>query len=146
MADLSDKKINKAYNDMRSRSDESDTNWLLLDFEDERSDKLILTATGSGGLTELKELLDDNNASFAYVRVSYSNDKESQREKFIIVKWIGENCGVMRRAKLSVQAADVKRVLPVFSIEVTAVEKNDLNEENIVKRLRNAGGASYDGV
>lgn len=42
----------------------------------DRSDKLVLTGSGSGGLNELKEILDDSKASYAYVRVQYSNDKE----------------------------------------------------------------------
>jgi hypothetical protein len=67
------------------RSDKSDTNWLLLDYESDRSDQLRLTQTGSGGLSELKETLDDSKASYAYARVTYSNDKESTREKFILV-------------------------------------------------------------
>ena len=33
-------------------------------------------------------------------------------------------------------AADVKTVLRVYSIEVAAEKKDDLNEEPIVKRLR----------
>ena len=72
-----------AYLDVRS--DKSETNWLLLDYESDRSDKLVLTQTGSGGLSELKESIDDSKASYAYVRVTYSNDKESTREKFILV-------------------------------------------------------------
>ena len=72
-----------AYNDVRD--DKTQTNWLLVDYETERSDKLKLTGTGSGGLAELKNSLQDSNASFAYVRVKYSNDKESVREKFILV-------------------------------------------------------------
>lgn len=67
------------------RNDKSETNWLLLDYESDRSDKLKLTQTGTGGLSELKEALDDSRASYGYVRVSYSNDKESTREKFILV-------------------------------------------------------------
>jgi len=144
MADLSDPAINEAYLDVRS--DKSDTNWLLLDYESDRSDKLRLTQTGSGGLSELKESLDDSKASYAYARVTYSSDKESTREKFILVIWIGPNCKVMRKAKISVHAADVKNVLRVYSIEVPAREKDDLNEDPIVVRLRKAGGASYDGV
>jgi len=72
-----------AYNDVRD--DKTETNWLLVDYETERSDKLKLTGTGSGGLAELQNCLQDSNASFAYVRVKYSNDKESVREKFILV-------------------------------------------------------------
>jgi len=68
--------------------------------QNDRSDKLVVTATGTGGLAELQEKLDAAKASFAYVRVTYSNDKESQREKFILVTWIGSGCKVMRKAKV----------------------------------------------
>jgi Cofilin/tropomyosin-type actin-binding protein len=87
-------------------------------------------------LTELKEHLNDDHASFAYVRISYANDKESQREKFILVVWIGSGVKVMRKAKISVHSADVKTVLRTFSIEVAAKDKDDLEEEPIVVRLR----------
>jgi len=60
--------------------------------------------------------------------------------------WIGPGCKVMRKAKISVHAADVKQVLRVYSIEVAAREKDDLKEDPIITRLRKAGGASYDGV
>lgn len=38
--------------------------------------------------------------------------------------------------KVSVQAADVKAVLPAYSIDVAASRKEDLNQEPIVARLR----------
>jgi hypothetical protein len=66
----------------------------------DRSDKLVVTATGTGGLTELQEQLDPDKASYAYARVTYSNDKESQREKFILITWIGSGCKIMRKAKV----------------------------------------------
>ncbi|KZS96340.1 ADF-like domain-containing protein [Sistotremastrum niveocremeum HHB9708] len=144
MADVSAPEIAAAYLDVRD--DKSDTKWLLIDYESEKSDKLTLTSTGTGGLSDLKEHLDDSKASFAYVRVAYANDKESQREKFVLVTWIGKNTKVMRKAKVSVQAADVKQVLRSYSIDVAAREKEDLNEDPIIVRLRKAGGASYDGV
>lgn len=42
----------------------------------------------------------------------------------------------MRKAKISVHSADVKSVLRTFSIEVAAKDKDDLEEEPIVVRLR----------
>ncbi|KAI6124414.1 hypothetical protein EDD16DRAFT_1691162 [Pisolithus croceorrhizus] len=122
MADVSDLKIQEAYLDVRS--DKSDTNWLLLDYQSDRSDRLVLTQTGTGGLSEL----------------------QSQREKFILVVWIGSGCKILRKAKISVHTADVKEVLRVYSIEVAARERDDLKEDPIVGRLRKAGGASYDGI
>lgn len=50
-------------------------------------------------MNELSGVLNDSNASFGYARVSYSNDKESQREKFVLIVWIGKDTKVMRRAK-----------------------------------------------
>jgi len=144
MADVSDPAINDAYADVRN--DKTGTNWILLDYESEGSDKLTLARKGTGGLSELQDALEDCKASYAYARVIYSNDKESQREKFILVVWIGPRCKIMRKAKISVHTADVKTVLRVYSIEVAARERDDLKEDPIVVRLRKAGGASYDGV
>lgn len=68
--------------------------------QNDRSDKLLLTQTGSGGLNELSSLLNDSKASFGYARVSFSNDKESQREKFVMIVWIGKDTKIMRKAKV----------------------------------------------
>ncbi|KAK4700016.1 hypothetical protein P7C70_g6235, partial [Phenoliferia sp. Uapishka_3] len=126
MADVSAPEIREVYEDVRA--DKTETNWLLLDFEGPKSDKLKLTGSGSGGLEELKPLLKEDNASFAYVRISYANDKESQRAKFIFVTWIGPSCKVMRKAKISVQSSDVKQVLRAYSIDVPASSLEDLDE------------------
>ncbi|GAA5943297.1 coactosin family protein [Sporobolomyces koalae] len=142
MADVSSPSIQQAYEDVRN--DKTETKWLLIDYVSPSKDTLELTATGSGGLEELKGHLKPENASFAYVRIKYANDTESTREKFILVTWIGSSVKVMRKAKLSVHSADVKRVLSQYSIEVPAGSIEDLNEEQIVTRLRKAGGASYD--
>ncbi|KAG8693569.1 hypothetical protein FRC09_010419 [Ceratobasidium sp. 395] len=149
MADVSQPEISAAYQDVRDNK--SETNWLVIKYESERSDKLKLVATGTGGLTELREgeassHLGDGEVAYAYVRVAYANDKESKREKFILVTWIGEEVKGLRKAKVSVHSADVKKVLNSYSIDVSAHKADDLKEEPIVIRLRKAGGASYDGV
>lgn len=48
----------------------------------------------------MREIMDDARASFAYARISYSNDKESQREKFVLITWIGKDVKIMRKAKV----------------------------------------------
>jgi hypothetical protein len=82
--------------------------------QNDRSDKLVVTATGTGGLAELQEKLDTARASFAYVRVTYSNDKESQREKFILVTWIGPGCKIMRKAKVRLSVVLCCRITSVI--------------------------------
>lgn len=63
-----------AYEAVRSNTDP--TNWLLISYAGAVGDKLKLTSTGSGGLAELKETLDDTQAQYGYLRVDYANDSE----------------------------------------------------------------------
>lgn len=101
------------------RNDKDDTTWLLLDYEvrwgvdtqprqaklrtdrqSDKSDKLTLTATGTGDLAEFTSKLEPTRASFGFIRVKYANDEHSFREKFAFVTWIGEEVKIMRRAKV----------------------------------------------
>ncbi|EKD03988.1 hypothetical protein A1Q2_01662 [Trichosporon asahii var. asahii CBS 8904] len=114
------------------------------DVQSDKSDKLVLSETGTGDLAEFASKLDPTKASFGFVRVTYSNDDHSQRVKFAFVTWIGEQVKVMRRAKVSVHSSDVKNVIRSYSIEVSAESTDDLKEDDIVQRMRKAGGANYD--
>ncbi|KIO25375.1 hypothetical protein M407DRAFT_244097 [Tulasnella calospora MUT 4182] len=137
-ADISSPDIQQAYRDVRD--DKTATNWMLLNYENPRSDVLALTATGEGGLNELNEKLKEEDCGFAYARVEYSNDKESKRTKFVLITWIGEKAPIMRKAKISVHTADVKKLISVFSIEVPARSQEDVDEDHIVTRLRKVSG------
>lgn len=127
------------------RSDKDETSWLIISYAAATGDTLKLTATGSGGISELAASLDGSQAQYAYVRVEYANDTESKRVKFVLVIWIGEGTKVMRKARVSIESGGVKRVLSHHSIQVDARDKGDLDEKEIVKRLRKAGGADYNG-
>lgn len=143
MSGANSPEILAAYDKVRDDKDE--TNWLLISYAAPTGDALTLTSTGSGGLTELASHLDESQAQYAYARVEYANDTESKRVKFILVIWIGESTKVMRKAKISIQSGEVRKVLHHHSITVDAREKSDLDEKDIVARLRKAGGADYNG-
>jgi len=143
MSGASSPEILAAYDAVRSDKDE--TNWLMISYASAVGDALKLTGTGSGGLDELATKLDDSQAQYAYVRVEYANDTESKRVKFVLVIWIGEGTKVMRKARVSIESGEVKRVLGHHSIQVDARDKGDLDEKDIVIRLRKAGGADYNG-
>lgn len=143
MSGLDAADIASAYDAVRS--DKEETNWLLISYAAATGNKLELTKTGTGGLSELADSLDDGQVQYGYVRIEYANDKESTRVKFVLVVWIGENTKVMRKARVSVESGDVKRVLSHHSIAITVEDKADLDEQDLVKRLRKAGGADYNG-
>lgn len=142
MSGLDAPEIAAAYTAVRD--DKDPTTWLLLSTPP-GSTTLSLTGTGTGGLATLRDSLDDSQVQYAYARVEYANDSESKRVKFVLVIWIGEGTKVMRRARVSIESGEVKRVLSHHSIQVDANDKSDLDEEDIVKRLRKAGGADYNG-
>lgn len=168
MSGLDVPEIKSAYEDVRS--DTSETNWLLISYAAASGDKckpnfslcpppspfifiadlpppptVTLASTGTGGLTELQSALDPSQAQYAYARIEYANDTESKRVKFVLIIWIGEGTKVMRKARVSFESAAVKKVLGHHSIQVDARDKGDLNEKEIVARLRAAGGADYNG-
>lgn len=142
MSGLDSPEIAAAYTAVRD--DKDPTTWLLLSTPP-GSKTLSLAGTGTGGLETLRDSLDDSQVQYAYARVEYANDSESKRVKFVLVIWIGEGTKVMRRARVSIESGEVKRVLSHHSIQVDANDKSDLDEEDIVKRLRKAGGADYNG-
>ncbi|KAI0445148.1 hypothetical protein F4803DRAFT_509544 [Xylaria telfairii] len=127
------------------RSDKDETNWLVISYASNVGDKLQLSGTGTGGVAELAASLDAAQAQYGYVRVEYANDTESKRVKFALVIWIGEGTKVMRKARVGFESANVKRVLAHHSIQVDARDRSDLDEKEIVARLRRAGGADYNG-
>ncbi|KAI8365595.1 hypothetical protein BD560DRAFT_354540 [Blakeslea trispora] len=139
---VSDPALVDAYEAVRD--DKTETNWAFFDFADGKPDRLQVAGTGSGGLSEFVDNLKADVAGWGYVRMNMSNDEYSQRVKFVLVPWCGDSVGIMRKAKLSIQIADVKNVLRNFHIEVPASHKQDLTENEIMTRLRRAGGANYD--
>ena len=127
------------------RSDKDDTKWLLVSDHPTARNKLALAEKGTGGLEEVIPLLQDDKVQYAYVRVEYANDAESKRIKFALIVWIGQNVKPLRRGRVLSESADVKKILSHYSIQVDASSKGDLEEKDIVSRLRKAGGADYNG-
>ncbi|KAL9949484.1 hypothetical protein D7B24_004469 [Verticillium nonalfalfae] len=143
MSGVSSPEVAAAYDAVRSDKDE--ITWLLVSNPSPTSKDLTLTKTGTGDVTALAAELQDDQVQYGYVRVEYANDSESTRVKFALIVWIGENTKVMRKARVSIEAGEVGRVLAHHSIQVNASDKSDLDLQDIVKRLRKAGGADYNG-
>jgi hypothetical protein len=89
---LSDPEIANAYEDVRD--DKSATTWMVLKYISGTSDSLKLDSTGEGDIAEMVEHLGDDEAAYAFVRMTVGNDEMSQRVKFVFVSWCGE-CSVI---------------------------------------------------
>ncbi|RKP02198.1 hypothetical protein CXG81DRAFT_18098 [Caulochytrium protostelioides] len=139
--------VEAAYEDVRN--DKTATTWLILQYAPPaegktNSDRLVVHATGEGGLSEFVSHLKPDQPAFGYVRLTVGNDEMSRRAKFILVAWCGPDVTTMRRAKLSVHIAAVKSVLKSFGVEIPASDPADLAESTVLTKVQRAMGANYD--
>ena len=99
MSGVSSPEVLAAYDAVRS--DKEETNWLLITYAGNMGNKLELSATGTGGITELASRLDNTQVAYAYVRVEYANDAESKRIKFYMVVWRGSGIKPKRKFRMN---------------------------------------------
>jgi len=117
---------------------------LLCEFENEKAAEMSLTATGTGGVAELAAALKTDQVAFAYLRMNVSNDPMSNRSKFVLVSWCGPEVKVMRKARHSTYASEIKKILQSYAIEKYVTDRFELTEQDLILSLRKAMGANYD--
>jgi hypothetical protein len=141
MSDVSAPEIREAYDDVRS--DTTDTNWLLITFEEgSNNKKWALVGKGSGGLEELKSKITPEFLGFGYLRVT-SGDELSKRAKFVFIKYLAKSLKMTVKAQLNVTRGDVEKVLSQINVAVEAETLDELSEADILDRVSKAGGAHY---
>jgi hypothetical protein len=138
MADVSDPQIKDAYNDVRN--DKTDTNWAVFKYEGKK--KIVFAGKGTGDLSELADQFNDNEAAFAFLRVT-TGDEESKRAKFVLVSWCGEQVGSLARANMSVHKASVKEICRDFALERHYTDKGEVDAAALLVDVTKAGGAAY---
>ncbi|XP_059223434.1 coactosin-like protein [Stomoxys calcitrans] len=128
--------IREAYEDVRS--DLTDTEWAVFKFD---GPQIICSIRGQC-FEEFRQQFGDNERAFGYIRIQMG-DEMSKRKKFIFLTWIGQDVGVIQRAKMSTDKAIIKDVLNNFAVELQAGVDNELDIELFRDALNRAGGANY---
>lgn len=141
--DFSDSKLAPAF--AAIKDSRSPINWLAFGLVG-KTNKLELTGTGEGGLSEMTGVLADDRVIFCLLRVIGADvqaNVTSNREKFTFISWIGPKVGVMQRAKVGMQSKAVQAYFVGVSlvINVDASSHEDLALETLAKRLLACGGA-----
>lgn len=98
--------IREAYEDVRS--DLTDTEWAVFKFD---GAQIIVHGRGQC-FEQFREQFGDSERAFGYIRIQMG-DEMSKRKKFIFLTWIGQEVGVIQRAKMSTDKALIKDVLNV---------------------------------
>jgi hypothetical protein len=68
-------------------------------------------------------------AGFGYIRFAVGNDELSSRAKFVLVSWAGPGIKVLRKARLSVHIADVKKVVKARATRVERERQRELRTQ-----------------
>jgi len=136
-ADYSDSEIQQALADIKKSG--SSTNWIMLGYVPKSDTKLKLVGSGSGGLTEVSDQLNDGKILFSLLSFNINNTT-----KFAYVSWCGEGVTGMKKGLFNNHANDVAILFKGFHVQINARNESDVEEQTVVDRLKKATGASYD--
>ncbi|CAN7991955.1 unnamed protein product [Ixodes hexagonus] len=79
---------------------------------------------------------------FVYLRIQLG-DETSKRTKFVFITWLTGDVGVLQRARMSSEKAQVKEIITNFSVELLIEDSEELTEDNIKNTVKKAAGADY---
>ncbi|XP_063697165.1 drebrin-like protein [Culicoides brevitarsis] len=119
-----------AYKDVLS--DSSETDWLLLGYEG-TTNVLKVISKGDGGLMELQEDLNAGKVLYGFIKIL---EPEAQVTKYVLLHWQGEASPNSRRAVSASHLLQVKSLLKGASIEISATNEDDIDEDKILEKLR----------
>lgn len=112
--------------------------WAIFKFD---AGRLIVQSSGAGNFEELIDQFEEENVNFGYVRVPIGSDR---RNKFVLIKWTGERCRPVTRARAFEDTKTITKLITVYHIEIPATRRGELIPKNILDRLQAAAGANYD--
>lgn len=141
MSDCSAPEIREAYDEVRN--DNCETNWMLITYEQGAYKKWVLAGKGTGGLEEMKESIGPNFLGYGYLRV-IAGDEMSRRPKFVFVKYLSKGLRMTVKAQMNLHRGDVEKVLNQISVAIEVDSLDELTEEEVMDRVKKAGGANYD--
>jgi len=140
--DLTDHSLKASWDELTAK--EGKTNWILFSFENDKSTKLVSSATGPGGLDELKGNFKDDQIHYGAFRVTGVDNREttvSRRPKFIWFTYIGPKLSVLKKARTSTQKPDLAKFFQSAQMNLELSSTDDLTKLEVGKRLLASGGA-----
>jgi len=129
--------VSDAYEQVRDDSNES-VAWATFKFD---GTQIVLDSTGAD-YAEFVSRLGADERMFCYVRVT-TGDELSKRAKFCFITWAGPEVSTLKKAKLSVDKAQIKNIIRSFAVEILAENLEDVDYDTVRTQLIKAGGANY---
>jgi len=123
------------------RNDKTSTNWVLLSYQGENSNNVVLAGKGDGGVNELIQQLKEDNVGYGIVRLVERFD-DSDTVKFVFIRWVGENIHRMLRARLGTHSGAIKEIVSPYHVSVEASTPDEITEEIVIATVKKAAGTA----
>eukprot|EP01130_Rhizamoeba_saxonica_P004533 TRINITY_DN184_c0_g1_i4.p1 TRINITY_DN184_c0_g1~~TRINITY_DN184_c0_g1_i4.p1 ORF type:complete len:608 (+),score=192.53 TRINITY_DN184_c0_g1_i4:20-1843(+) len=137
--DTNDRAIDDALRDV---SGPSSTDWVLFEHV-AKTNKLHLVESGDDGLEEMLYEINDGRVQFYYIRF----DIGGGMFKYVYIPFCGDGVSGMLKGNFANHAIDmcnhIKRGFPMH-LQVNARNEDDIDEDDIISKLKVATGANYD--
>ncbi|KAK7109940.1 drebrin-like protein B isoform X2 [Littorina saxatilis] len=130
--------LQKAYNEIVS--DTCKTDWVVFGYEGPTTSFLKVVESGDGGIEEMNEELNSGKIQYAYCRVT---DPNTGLPKYVLINWQGEGAQDSIKLKCTAHLRDIQSFLKTIHIVVNARTEDDIDEEDIIKKVSKASGANY---
>ena len=124
MCDVNDDSIKKTIN--KIHSDKDPINWLIISYADGTTDKFILFGSGSGGLTELTQNLNNKFIGYGYLRIE--NELNKKEPKFFLIQIVGKDCTPFQIARILIHKEDILQIFKPITKFISASELISTND------------------
>lgn len=102
--------------------------------------QLAVTATGSGGIDELKGHLTDSAVAYAFIAVDDKIDA-TEMKRFVYIRWVPENVPAMLKGKLTTHRGFVEDWFAPYHLSVNASDSSELSSSVIAEKIKHMKGS-----
>lgn len=101
---------------------------------------LKVVETGDGGIEELADEVNSSKVQYAYCRIK---DPNTDLPKYVLINWQGEGAPESMKFKCTNHIRDIQSLFKAIHITVNARTEDDLDIEDIRKKVAKSSGANY---
>jgi len=123
------------------RSDADETDWCLIAYESNTSNKINLVGKGSDGLDELIPHLKNDCVQYGLYRTTDTVDN-TIAVKFVFICWVGDKVPIIRKARITTHKGEITSLIGQFHVDLNCSNLDEINDDIIRDLVQRASGTA----
>ena len=123
------------------RDENNETNWVLIGYENPKSQKLVLVGSGNGGVEEMKGNFTDDRIFFGLVR-EFDQIDDSKTVKFAFIEWIGDKSSRLQKGRVTMQLTAIQNIFGQFHVSHMCSKQDEISEDIVINKIKSASGSA----